>query len=162
MPFDKWPNTTGKTTSTFLIGGINGGQVDPEDEIEYTIYYLSSGDTEAQTVLLCDRVPENTTFLPTAFNSETNKATGGLDTADRGIIWQYNNIIQSLTNVKDGDAGQYFAPGVDPKTVYPNINCGGENTNGAVVINLSNIPNATAPGVPTNSYGFFRFRGKVK
>ena len=159
---DKWPNTTGKTTSTFLIGGINGGQVDPEDEIEYTIYFLSAGDTEAKSVLFCDRVPTNTTFIPTAFNSETNKATGGLDTADRGIIWQYNNIIQSLTNVKDGDAGQYFAPGVDPTTVYPNINCGGENTNGAVVINLGNIPNATAPGVPTNSYGFFRFRGKVK
>ena len=159
---DKWPNTTGKTTSTFLIGGINGGQVDPEDEIEYTIYFLSSGDTTAETVLFCDRVPTNTTFIPTAFNSETNKATGGLDTADRGIIWQYNNIIQSLTNVKDGDAGQYFAPGVDPKTVYPDIDCGGDNTNGAVVVNLGDIPNATAPGVPTNSYGFVRFRGQVK
>ncbi|WP_300636528.1 hypothetical protein [Mastigocoleus sp. MO_188.B34] len=154
---DKWPDP-----NTFLIGGINGGQVDPEDEIEYTIYFLSAGDTEAKSVLFCDRVPTNTTFIPTAFNGETNKATGGLDTADRGIIWQYNNIIQSLTNVKDGDAGQYFAPGVDPKTVYPDIDCGGDNTNGAVVVNLGDIPNATAPGVPINSYGFVRFRGKVE
>ena len=159
---DKWPNTNGKTSSTFLIGSINGGKVKPGDEVEYTIYFLSAGDTEAKKLLICDRVPSNTTFIPTAFNNFSPQATGGLATADRGIIWQYNDNTESLTSTQDSDAGEYFPPGVDPKTVYPKIECGDENTNGAVVVNLGDLPNATAPGTPTGSYGFIRFRGKVK
>ena len=160
---DKWPdNNNNGQPDEFLVGGIYGGNVKPEDELEYTIYFLSSGDDTAKKVLFCDRIPTSTTFLPTAFNSFSPQATNGLATGDRGILWQYNGITESLTNAQDGDAGQYFPPGVDPKTVYPNINCGGENTNGAVVVNLGDLPNATAPGDPADSYGFVRFKGKVK
>lgn len=159
---DKWPNTSGKTSSSFLIGGINGGKVKPGNEIEYTIYFLSAGNNKAEKVLLCDRVPANTTFIPAAFNSFSPQAPNGLTGTAKGIIWQYNGNIESLTNTQDGDAGQYFPPGIDPKTVYPNINCGGDNSNGAVVFNLGDLPNAIAPGTPTGSYGFVRFRGKVK
>ncbi|MBE9216711.1 hypothetical protein IQ247_29345 [Plectonema cf. radiosum LEGE 06105] len=157
---DKWVDTTSDTSSTFLIGGINGGKVKPDDEIEYTIYFLSAGDTEAKSVLVCDRVPSNVTFIPNSFNNQT-QATAGSQNSDRGILWFKNGNTQSLTNVKDGDAAQYFPPGVEPSTVYPNIKCDGTNTNGAVVVNLENLPNATAPGT-TGSYGFVRFRGKVK
>jgi hypothetical protein len=76
------------------------------------------------------------------------------------LLW--DGTTSNLTNVPDGDVGQYFAPGIDPKATYPNINCRGDNTNGAVVVNLGNLPNATTPGIPTKSYGFIRFRGRVK
>lgn len=145
-----------------LIGGINGGNVYPGDEIEYTIYFLSSGETTAKKVLICDRISSNTTFITTAFNSLTPKADGGLSGTDRGISWKYNGIIASLTNTQDGDAAQYFSPGTEPATVYPGIDCGGENTNGAIVVNLGDLPNATAPGTPNQSYGFIRFRGRVR
>ncbi|AFZ02866.1 hypothetical protein [Calothrix sp. PCC 6303] len=148
--------------TTFLIGGINGGNVKPGDEIEYTIYYLSAGDTTASKVLICDRVPENVTFMPTAFNSFATKNSSGLPGSDRGIVWQYNGVTESLTNTKDGDTAEYLAPGIDPVSKYPAIKCDGSNTNGVVVVNLGNLPNATAPGTPINSYGFIRFRGKVK
>ncbi len=154
---DKWPNP-----STFLIGGINGGYVRPGDEIEYTIYYLSTGDTPANNLLICDRVPENTTFVPTAFNSFLTKNTTGLPGGDRGIIWQNNGTLESLTNVGDGDAAEYLLPGIDPKINYPTIKCDGSNSNGAVVVKLGNIPIATAPGKPINSFGFIRFRVRVK
>lgn len=154
---DKWLDPT-----TFLIGGTNGGNVKPSDEIEYTIYFLSAGDTAANNVLFCDRVPQNVTFVPTAFNGFATQAPGGLPNTDRGMQWLYNGQTQSLTNVSDGDAAQYFPPGSDPTSVYPKVNCGGANTNGAVVVNLGNLPNATAAGTPTNSYGFVRFRGRVK
>ncbi|MGF1672948.1 MAG: SdrD B-like domain-containing protein [Rivularia sp. (in: cyanobacteria)] len=154
--------------SNFLRGEIAGVKVQPNDEIEYTIYFLSAGDTEAKSVLVCDRVPSNVTFIPNSFNNQP-QATAGLQNSDRGILWFKNGDTQSLTNVKDGDAAQYFPPGVEPSTVYfdPNfprkkvIDCGGSNTNGAVVVNLQNLPNATEPGT-TGSYGFIRFRGKVK
>ncbi|KAM3109723.1 hypothetical protein [Phormidesmis sp. 146-33] len=154
---DKWPNLT-----TLLVGGINGGTIRPGDELEYTIYFLSSGDTPAKSVLFCDRIPNNVTFLPTAFNSFGDEATGGLPGSDRGILWQQTGATESLTNVSDGDAAQYFPPGADPTVVYSKVNCGGANTNGAVVVNLGNLPNATSPGIPAGSYGFVRFRGKVK
>lgn len=152
-----WPNP-----SSFLIGGVNGGNVKPGDELEYTIYFLSTGQATAKNVLICDRVPDNVSFLPTAFNSSPPQAPGGTPTADRGIVLSFNGNTVSLTGVSDGDAGVYFAPGVDPKTVYPNINCNGANTNGVVVVNLGDLPFATASGVPLNSYGFIRFRGSVK
>ncbi|KST62731.1 hypothetical protein [Mastigocoleus testarum] len=159
---DKWPNTSGKDSSSFLIGGINGGKVKPGDDIEYTIYFLSTGKNEAKKVLFCDRVPEHTTFIPAAFNSFSTQAPNGSPGVPRGILWQYNDVIESLTNTQDGDAGQYFPPGVEPTTVYPDIDCGGNNSNGAVVVDLGDLPNAIAPGTPTGSYGFVRFGGKVK
>ncbi|KYC35370.1 hypothetical protein WA1_05965 [Scytonema hofmannii PCC 7110] len=151
-----WPNP-----SSFLIGGVNGGNVSPNNELEYTIYFLSAGNAPAPKVLLCDRVPDNTTFIPTAFNS-VSSAPGGLSGADRGILLYYNGTAVSLTDVQDGDAGQYFPPGVDPKTVYPKIECGGANSNGAIVVNLGDVPNATGSGTPLSSFGYIRFRGKVK
>ena len=158
---DNWIDTTSDTNSTFLIGGINGGKVEHDDELEYTIYYLSTGDSEANSVLLCDRVPENVSFIPTSFNNQT-QATGGTQGSNRGIMWFKDGNTESLTNTKDGDAAQYFPPGIEPSTIYPQIQCSGANTNGAVVVNLGNLPNATAPGTPNTSYGYIRFKGKVK
>jgi uncharacterized repeat protein (TIGR01451 family) len=152
-----WPNP-----NTFLIGGVNGGNVRPGDKLEYTIYFLSTGQAIAKNVLICDRIPDNVSFIPNAFNISPPQAPGGSPSADRGLVLSFNGNLQSLTGLTDGDAGVYFAPGVDPKTIYPNINCNGANTNGAVVVNLSDLPFATASGVPLNSYGFIRFRGSVK
>ena len=147
--------------SDYLKGAINGGSVKPGDELEYTIYFLSSGSTPAKNVLLCDRVPENVTFIPNSFNNQA-QATGGLQSADRGILWLKDGNTESLTNVQDGDFAQYFPPSIEPDTVYPKIKCDGLNTNGAVVVNLQNLPNATGSGTPNTSYGFIRFRGRVK
>jgi uncharacterized repeat protein (TIGR01451 family) len=144
---DKW-----LTPSTFLVGGINGGAVQPNDILEYTIYFLSTGSQPAKNVRFCDRVPGNTTFVATAFGSSP----------DRGIALRQGGTISNLTNVPDSDAAQYFPPGVDPATIYPGINCGGANTNGAVVVELGDLPNATIQGSPSGSYGFVRFWGKVK
>ncbi|MBW4432184.1 MAG: hypothetical protein KME28_10750 [Pelatocladus maniniholoensis HA4357-MV3] len=149
-------------SSNYLQGLINGGAVRPNDEIEYTIYFLSAGDATAPKVLMCDRVPNNVSFIPTAFNSFPTKNSTGLQNTDRGILWQYNANTESLSNIKDGDIAQYFPPGEDPKTVYPTVDCGGANTNGAIVVNLGDLANAIAPGTPTDSYGLIRFRGRVK
>jgi uncharacterized repeat protein (TIGR01451 family) len=139
----------------YLQGRLNGGTVLPEDELEYTIYFLSTGDSTAPNVLMCDRLPQNTTFIPTAFNN-------GLPGADKGILLSYNGDNIPLTNIADGDAGQYFPPGVEPTTVYPNIDCGGVNHSGVVVVNLGDVPPATSPGTPSDSYGFIRFWAKIK
>jgi uncharacterized repeat protein (TIGR01451 family) len=159
---ENWPdNDSNGQPDEFLIGGVFGGKVKPGDELEYTVYFLSSGDDGAKKVLFCDRIPDNLSFIPNSFNN-INQTAGGLAGADKGILWLKDGNTESLTNIGDGDAAQYFPAGVEPSTVYPQINCDGANTNGAVVVNLGELPNATDPGEPNTSYGYIRFRGMVK
>ncbi|MFK8181904.1 MAG: beta strand repeat-containing protein [Phormidesmis sp.] len=173
---DFWPGGTemvtvgSGTVQSYIAGIINGADssitIDPADTIEYTISFLSNGAIAAQDVLVCDRIPTNTTFLSTAFDSSTPASPGS---GNRGILIEFNGSQVALTNANDGDeipdsggdtgvGGYYFAPGVDPSTVFPDISCNGTSDNGTVVVDLSDIPNATSNGTPTNSYGFIRFR----
>ncbi|MCU0550698.1 MAG: DUF11 domain-containing protein [Leptolyngbya sp. Prado105] len=156
---DKWLNL-----NTFMIGGTDGGFNKPGDELEYTMYFLSSGDGAAENVLFCDRVPTNVTFTPTGFNTGVPADPNGLSTADRGIVVNIGGNSLALTGIADGDRARYFPPGTEPSSIagLAGINCGGANTNGAIVVNLGNLPNATAPGSPAGSYGFVRFRARVR
>lgn len=150
-----WP-----TPSTYLLGATNGGETRPGDEIEYTIYFLSTGDKAAVDVQLCDKVPSFQTFIPDAYNSVTPAPSGGVG-ANRGIAVEYNGTPLSYTNDADGDTAQYYPPGSTLPAACDNAPAQAED-NGAVVINLGNLPESTAPGTPTTSYGALKFRAKVK
>ncbi len=173
-------SSAGTPVESYLMGitgisditAVENTTIQPGDELEYTIPFLSNGNTAARDLLICDRIPLNTAFLPTAFNSSTSAAAGP---DDRGIFISFNGLNVALTNVNDGDeiantggndngiGGYYFAPGVDPSSAFPGktVGCGGSNTNGAIVVDLSDVPNATGDGIPTDSYGFIRFRAVV-
>jgi GEVED domain/SdrD B-like domain/Right handed beta helix region len=159
---DKWPNTTGSTASTFLIGGINGGNVKPNDEVEYTIYFLSAGPGSAKSVQMCDRIPSHQTFVPDTFNSLTAapNTTPVLPIGDRGIEVSQGSTAYGYTNIGDGDTARYYPPGspLPSACTQPPL----PEDNGAIVVTLGDVLNATAPGTPTESYGFFRFRARVK
>jgi uncharacterized repeat protein (TIGR01451 family) len=132
--------------SGYLKGAVDGGAVKPGDKVEYTIYFLSNGGRSAQKVNMCDLIPTNTTFLPDAFGngSGIEKVTG-----DAAPV--------NLTNTgTDTDGGKFVVAGSTQ-----GVSCSATNPNGTVVIDLGDIPNSTAPGSPTNSYGFIRFRVKV-
>lgn len=153
--------------AVYLRGKIDGGVVRPGDELEYTIYFLSTGGTPATNISLCDLVPTNTTFIPNAFNGLTPLDKGSSPTADRGIALGLDgNSLPTaptvyLTSLVGDDRGQFFPPGMEPSS-----SCSGSNENGAVVINVVTSPNslpyATGQGTPSNSYGFMRFRVRVK
>ncbi|WP_234017134.1 DUF11 domain-containing protein [Nostoc sp. 'Lobaria pulmonaria (5183) cyanobiont'] len=152
----KWP-------VGYLRGLINAGTVKPGDELEYTIYFLSNGLGNATNVKFCDLVPTNVNFIPTAFNGMTPN-DGGLPGADRGIALAIGSTTPTLylTNVADSDRGRFYTANDSGTPSY----CG-TNTNGAVVVNITvpsfpNLPAATGSGTPANSYGFVRFRAKVK
>ncbi|MEH2046483.1 hypothetical protein [Nostoc sp.] len=147
----------------YLRGLINAGIVKLGDELEYTIYFLSNGLGNATNVKFCDLVPTNVNFIPTAFNGMT-PSDGGLPGADRGIALAIGSTTPTLylTNVADSDRGRFYTANDSGTPSY----CG-TNTNGAVVVNITvpsfpNIPAATGSGTPANSYGFVRFRAKVK
>jgi uncharacterized repeat protein (TIGR01451 family) len=141
----------------YLKGVIDGGTVKPGDDLEYTIYFLSNGDSPVTKTQLCDLIPVNTTYFPTGFNGLTPIGIGGLPSSDRGIRVDKSSAIEYLTGVADGDQGTFFAAGNNP-----NANCSANNTNGAVVVNIGIIPHAGYGGSPANAYGFMRFHTKVK
>ncbi|WP_161635010.1 beta strand repeat-containing protein [Leptolyngbya sp. Heron Island J] len=159
---NQWPTPL----NTSLRGGIDGGDVMPNDEIEYTIYFLSSGNTTAESVLFCDYVPTFTTFIPNAYTGNSPQATGGIGGADLSIELYRNGTTDYHTGANDGDSATYFAPGVDPANSFPDIDCDGDgngsnaNPNGAVVVNLGDLPDATTDA--TGAYGHVKFRARVK
>ena len=155
--------------SGYLQGLINAGNtnpINPGDILEYTIYFLSHGSANANKVKFCDLVPSNATFLPTAFNTSITPTNidGGFSTSNYGIALAVGSspTVYLSNVVEDQDRGSFYSAN-DPTT--PTF-CG-SNTNGAVVVNITNtttltsLPAATTAGTP-NSYGFVRFRAVVK
>lgn len=154
-----WPTPV----SDSLRGALNlTTPVKPGDDLEYSIYFLNTGLSNAFGLTLCDRVPEFTTYQRNTYNNQPNQDPGGIAGSGRGMMLGLGTSEVSLTNGPDGDQGYYFEPGVDPTTTLPDINCDGTNNNGAVAVQVSSaVSNATAAGVPANSYGYIRFTAKV-
>jgi uncharacterized repeat protein (TIGR01451 family) len=137
-----WPTTP----AGFLQGVFDNNQVPvanqpkPGDEIEYTLYFLSDGNADAANVTLCDFMPANTTYVPGTLGLTLGTTTTALS-----------------DSAADADAGQFIANG----GAFPAACSSSNNNRGAVVVNLGTVTTSTAPGTPTTSYGYIRFRAKV-
>ena len=175
----RWPNPT----SDSLRGVISQPNVRPQDDVEYTIYYLNRGQSSAGNLRICDPVPANTSFIANAFNGST--PTDGGSSVDLGIALQTGTVIgdrRFLTGANDApDRGRYYDPALgevpaaaglercpDPNNPVVSITT---NANGIVAVNVTrttgaptfpSVPNATGAGTPPTSYGFVRFRVKVR
>jgi hypothetical protein len=175
-----WPTPA----NTYLKGAINAGLAKPNDEVEYTIYFLNT-ENSSKNVKICDIVPDGQTLVPDAYNTAVPHPTeAGALPADTGIALGFSNTALPatptvyLTNIQDtatGDRGRFYPAG-DPNTPAMckkfdsngNVTATGTaaNTSGAVVVEIvkgtNTIPAATGAGTPADSYGFIRFRAKVK
>jgi uncharacterized repeat protein (TIGR01451 family) len=173
-----WPSPN----TTYLRGALDGGRVKPNDEIEYAIYFLNTLKASSN-VSVCDIIPDNQTFISTAYNTAVPRPleSGAAASNDTGIALGLDsttlptNPTVYLTNFNDGDRGRYLPPG-DPQTpafcrkfdAVGNLIVSGvaANTNGAIVVNVvegtNQLPPATGAGTPSNSYGFIRFRARVR
>jgi fimbrial isopeptide formation D2 family protein/uncharacterized repeat protein (TIGR01451 family) len=134
--------------SNYLKGIVDGALLPsdqrpkPNDEVEYTIYFLSDGGKPANNVSLCDFVPANTTFVPSSIQL---------------VIGSGAPVLVTDTTTTDSDGGFYNSSTI----TFPAACTGGTNNNqGAIVVNVGNVVNATSPGT-ANSYGYIRFRAKV-
>jgi hypothetical protein len=160
----------------FLLGGgveLVNKPDDPVDnvavlsnsEIEYTIYFLSDGFKDASKSILCDSLDKNSIFI---FNGYNNVSPGtGVTAAARGVVVSYNGQLLSYSGESDGDIARFYAPGEtlpdgckqssNPNgTLVVNLGVGATNTSGGIVLR------ATGTGMPVTSYGFVRFRVRVK
>ncbi|MEO1133824.1 MAG: GEVED domain-containing protein [Cyanobacteria bacterium J06639_1] len=167
-----WPTPL----STYLRGAVSSGIVKPGDEVEFTIYFLSSGDSAIANVSICDLVPDNMTFVADAFNGLTPLDTPlSQSGTDVGIALANSTTLPTaptvyLTNFAEGDRGEFIlpntgAPGTcnaaDTSTALP----AGSNLRGAVLVDVvtgtATLPPTTGVGTPANAYGFIRFRATV-
>jgi uncharacterized repeat protein (TIGR01451 family) len=144
--------------ANYLKGAIDNVKVKPGDEVEYTIYYLSAGDAPITQSKICDLIPTNTDFASTVFNGLTPAGAGGTSGADLNIRLDNGSTTEYLTGLTDGDKGTYFLKNV----ALPTESCPSPNTNGAILVNMGTVAHAGYGGVPASSYGFVRFRVKVK
>ena len=165
-----WPNGD----NTYLRGAVNikpeVAVVEPGDEVEYTIYFLSNGEEDATNVKICDLIPNNMTFVSNSYDGDSGIAL--LNSSASSVT------ATELSNAADTDEGTFIAPGITPvdpgdgsplcKKPAPNdpdefvpVNAT-DNVDGIVVVKLDSLPKAEAPGTPANSYGFIRFRARVK
>ena len=125
----RWP-------ANYLQGSFAGSLVEPGKTVDYTIYFLSDGNTPINQVKLCDLIPNNTTYV-----------AGSLR------LSQGASAAATLTDAADADAGQSFN-----SAAAVTAPCSGTNTGGGVRVTVpSTLANATGPGTPTSSYGFIRF-----
>jgi uncharacterized repeat protein (TIGR01451 family) len=174
----RWPNPT----STSLRGVVSQPNVRPQDDVEYTIYYLNRGQSAANSLRICDPVPTNTNFIANAFNGSS--PTDGGSSVNLGIALQTGTTLADLRFLSSAsdvpDRGRYYDPALgevpslaatercpDPNNPAVSIT---SNPNGIVLVNVNrttgaptfpSVPNATGAGNPPSSYGFVRFRVKV-
>ncbi len=150
-----WPNPSQTATksdnsgttlsfSALLQGVVSSSslpvsqQPKPNDEVEYTIYFLSDGGKNAANVQLCDFVPANSTYVPNTL--QLKLGTGTLTTITDAIA--------------DTDGGYYTAG-------FPAACTGINNSKGAIVVNVGTVNRSTGVGTPSSAYGFIRFRAKI-
>jgi uncharacterized repeat protein (TIGR01451 family) len=131
-------------TSLTPVGEVNVEGLQSGDEVEYTVYYLAGGTEPVTNARICDLVPEGTTFVANGF--------GG----DSGILLRQGTTEVAQTNAADGDRGRFFSPLGPVNSVIPPCPTNTTNPNGAVFVNLGDIPN-TGP----NQTGFLRFRVRL-
>ena len=123
---------------TGYLQGAFASTAAPKQTVDYTIYFLSDGNTPINNVQICDLVPDNTTYV-----------------ADSLRLSQGTGAAVTLSDAADTDAGESFGPGATPGAPCdPNT----ANTDGGILVQIpDSLPNATSQGTPANSYGFIRF-----
>jgi uncharacterized repeat protein (TIGR01451 family) len=124
----------------YLQGSFSGSTAAPDALVDYTIYFLSDGNTPINQLRLCDLIPDNTTYEP-----------GSLRISQGGAA------LTTLTDATGDDAGESFN---SLAVITPP--CSGTNTDGGIRVTVpGTLTNATGPGAPTSSYGLIRFTVRV-
>jgi len=123
------------------IGAVslnNSTPLQPGDEVEYTVYFLSDGRRGVNSVSLCDQIPSGTRFIFGSNRVRVGSQPLANDSVARSAI-----------------AGEFFTPLAPLPTNNP---CSNQNNpNGSLIFSLGDLPN-----LPTNNVGYAQFRVKIE
>ncbi|MDJ0706453.1 MAG: SdrD B-like domain-containing protein [Leptolyngbyaceae cyanobacterium MO_188.B28] len=157
----RWPNG-------YLVGEVDAGLVKPGDEIEYTIYFLNGGDTNADDVRICDLIQANQSLVLDAYGAGTILDGTG---ADLELQLGASAAI-TLTTANDANDRTQLIAGGDTVPSDRDCNLKAANDNGVVVLDLTGaggtgaptlttLPGSTGVGAPNDAYGLIRLTTRV-
>jgi len=126
--------------ANYLQGTIDSSKAAPGEQIEYSLYFLSSGNDDITNLNLCDMIPANTTFVPGSISMEFNGTTTSPGSFFAGA--PANPAICPADNGKGG--------------ILVNV-----VSATATAPAPSRVPNATGIGTPNDSFGTIKFRVTV-
>ena len=149
----------------YLIGAIDAGLVKPGDTIEYTVYFLNTGGSDAANVRICDWIQPHQSFVTEFYGASSPGDGYDIEMSIGGSLYQ-------LTAASDmTDRAELTT--VDRLPTRPECNLSTEATaNDSVLVlditgttgnptGLSTLPGTTEQGTPENAFGFFRFTTQV-
>ena len=99
-----WPSDK----DTYLRGKIDVENIQPGDEVEYSIYFLSNGRKSVKNLKICDVVPDHMTFVKNSYGTEVGISLG-LDEVNLPATLYHN-----LSNVIGDDQGDFYDSGTNP------------------------------------------------
>jgi hypothetical protein len=147
--------------SQYLVGEFNAGKVKPLDEIEYTIYFMNAEGASGKNVKICDRIIGSQTFVDNAYGTNQDiqyqLGANGAHNLTKGINLSEDRAQLDTTTATVAGCNSPTITGTNNGTVVINITGSGSS----VQDNITAIPGATAPAT-ANSYGYFRFKTRVK
>jgi trimeric autotransporter adhesin len=146
--------------ANYLVGAIDGGRVKPKDEIEYTIYYLNSGENNIRDARICDRLNAN-------FSFQTQFDINDSGTIGKGISFIPGITAATyLTNASDSDRGFLSTSSTLPTNCNLAANTTTNLSDDVVVVDVASGSNrllgSIGAGNPAGSYGKIKFKVKVK
>jgi len=129
----------------YLAGEI-AANAEPGEEVDYTVYFLSDGNTPINNIKLCDLIPPDTGYIPGSLVMNLGNA---------GDV--------ALTDLSDAptDQGEKFADGAAPAASPCPTPTAGMDEGGVYVEIPGTAANATGPGAPASSFGYIRFTVQV-
>ena len=142
-----WPLPLDPTSgvSTFLTGSLNTGKVTPNQELEYTIYFLSAGNVPIKTVNICDLIPTNTSYV---------NGSGSISFGTGAAVALTNEYIAAgaVSNTTVPGIGLCKSTTANPQTTASLLAT--DNPNGLVWTQVDKNRSPLSP----NEYGYVRFR----
>lgn len=148
--------------SGYLLGNYNAGLIKPGDVVEYTVYFLNAQGSDANSIKLCDRIVGSQQFVTDAFgvgkDIEYKLGANALQYLTKASATAIDRAeLNPSTGAIAGCPAPTTTAGTNNGTVTIDITGAGSSNQQS----LTALPGATAPGIPTNSYGYFRFKVKV-
>ena len=134
--------------TNFVRGLPSSNTIQPDDEVEYTIYFRSAGSGPLENAIVCDPLQDFQTFLPNTFNGQT--PIEGTFGAEVGIALALNPPNPDLPTAylrsanSASNRGRFYPSGTTTPLICE------QNVRGAVVVEIGDL------GV--GEYGFIRFR----
>lgn len=147
----------------FLLGELNAGTVQTGDTIEYTVYFLNAGGSDAADVWICDLIRPHQQFVSgvyenndialqigTGADTTTYTLTSTSDAVDRAELATVDNLPPGAECNLSTEAN-----GTDTVLVLDLTGSEGNPTG------LMTLPGVVGQASPENAIGFVRFTTQV-